>query len=206
MLDLRICKKCNAEKDLSEYHKRKWRKDSFFHICKTCSNEIRKSRTKAKRDLQPKIIRIDQENQRKLCPKCDDWKPFSEFSKNKREKCGISPYCRICYSSMMVAVRGLRRSRMKGNKITNDQYEFLLEKYLNKCVYCFSLVKSGTNLNWDHYIPIALGGENSLGNIVPSCSSCNNKKNKRTPKEFFYYVMSTKFLWFSTNEIDMRCL
>lgn len=36
----------------------------------------------------------------------------------------------------------------------------------------------------DHRYPVALGGDNSLSNLVASCASCNRKKGTRLPHEF----------------------
>ena len=44
------------------------------------------------------------------------------------------------------------------------------------CQYCGA---TGTDLEIDHVIPVALGGSNSEINLVTACRKCNRKKGKK---------------------------
>src|SRR6185436_14076596 len=54
--------------------------------------------------------------------------------------------------------------------------------FLNKCAYC----GAETDLVIDHAIPInkTKFGEHRIGNLVPSCNDCNNKKGNRDYLEY----------------------
>jgi 5-methylcytosine-specific restriction endonuclease McrA len=51
----------------------------------------------------------------------------------------------------------------------------------NKCAYCMK----EEYLSEDHFIPISKGGEHRIENIVPSCLSCNKRKNAQHPKSWY---------------------
>lgn len=44
------------------------------------------------------------------------------------------------------------------------------------CQYCGA---TGTDLEVDHVIPVALGGSNSEVNLITACKKCNRKKGKK---------------------------
>lgn len=49
------------------------------------------------------------------------------------------------------------------------------------CVYCGS---SDAPLQFDHVIPLSMGGASDAGNIAISCLPCNAEKGARTPEEW----------------------
>lgn len=54
------------------------------------------------------------------------------------------------------------------------------------CQYCGTHqrdLKHGDKLEREHIIPISRGGKNYWDNIVTACSTCNHKKDDRTPEE-----------------------
>lgn len=63
---------------------------------------------------------------------------------------------------------------------------------LNACVYCG---KKG-EIHLDHFYPLALGGPNVIGNLVPSCPKCNSSKRAKDPKIwYFQQPFATKTGW-----------
>lgn len=69
---------------------------------------------------------------------------------------------------------------------TRDDVKLTRENVLARdcfsCQYCgASLDKKSLTL--DHVIPESRGGKTTWGNIVACCSSCNGKKDNRTPEE-----------------------
>jgi hypothetical protein len=49
-----------------------------------------------------------------------------------------------------------------------------------RCAYC----RSKDNLTWDHIVPEFKKGKSSWTNLVTSCKSCNNKKDRMDVDEF----------------------
>lgn len=66
-------------------------------------------------------------------------------------------------------------------KITPEQWLQVLVDFDYKCAYCGA---SGIKLEKEHRQPVSRGGAHAIYNIVPSCKSCNCKKNDKTPEEF----------------------
>ena len=70
-----------------------------------------------------------------------------------------------------------------GNESFNENDWEETKKYFdNKCAYC----GSSDALEIDHAVPINKTnmGEHRLGNMIPSCKSCNNKKADKDYEEF----------------------
>ena len=51
------------------------------------------------------------------------------------------------------------------------------------CVYCSYGKDDGVQLEVDHTIPVALGGDDSFDNLKTTCIECNRGKGTRTLKE-----------------------
>ena len=74
-----------------------------------------------------------------------------------------------------------RQAREKNiiNTLTAEEWIDILKEYKFRCAYCgkeFTLFDRETH---DHVIPISKGGDNTKGNIVPACKSCNSKKHDK---------------------------
>lgn len=75
-----------------------------------------------------------------------------------------------------------RRARKIGNggSHTLEERREKFERLGNVCFYCGRAGK----LSVDHDIPLARGGTDDIGNILPACRPCNSRKNTRTAEEF----------------------
>jgi 5-methylcytosine-specific restriction endonuclease McrA len=64
-----------------------------------------------------------------------------------------------------------------GSKDRQRRKQSLLKSQGKACFYCGKSIdyKSAT---LDHIVPYALGKDNSLGNLVLACKSCNQSKSK----------------------------
>ena len=58
---------------------------------------------------------------------------------------------------------------------TDEEWELKKKEYGYKCAYCELELK----LTKDHILPISLGVNDKIENIVPACKSCNSKKGNR---------------------------
>ena len=76
-------------------------------------------------------------------------------------------------------VRGVNRRAKEANAIglfTLLEWRDKCIQFNYKCAYCGKRPKVLTK---DHVIPISLGGENTIINIVPACRRCNSSKQAR---------------------------
>lgn len=76
-------------------------------------------------------------------------------------------------------------------KITPRQVVLVRDAF--RCTYCdCQIIDDGYEI--DHMIPICRGGEDNYKNKTLSCRSCNQKKGKRTNKEFIgRHIVKRKF-------------
>lgn len=88
---MKICKKCNIPKELNQYNKNKSKKDNLDIYCKECV--IKKG--KRYRNVKIPLISKDPLNN-KICRKCKDDLPKSNFSKKQNEDDGLYYYCKEC--------------------------------------------------------------------------------------------------------------
>lgn len=73
------------------------------------------------------------------------------------------------------------REKRKGMGLTSNGYTkhsaTVIKRDGGECVYC----GSGENLCIDHALPVTLGGNDSIENLVTACKGCNSGKSGRTP-------------------------
>ena len=70
------------------------------------------------------------------------------------------------------------------SRITTKQWETLKRATGNKCYYC----GGAGELEKDHFIARAAGGNDSLENIVPCCRRCNLQKSSSSGSDFFRWL------------------
>lgn len=57
-------------------------------------------------------------------------------------------------------------------------------KDVNICYWCDKKISKVGDKCYDHYVPLAKGGKNTIDNLVVSCRSCNSKKHAKYPYVF----------------------
>lgn len=74
-----------------------------------------------------------------------------------------------------------RRAVLRGAKEHHTHAEWMakLAEYGDRCAYCGASADTK-----DHDVPLARGGSDAIGNIVPACRSCNSRKYTRTADEW----------------------
>jgi 5-methylcytosine-specific restriction endonuclease McrA len=82
---------------------------------------------------------------------------------------------------LAVTVYGNRRRAAKlANSRTAGPTPRDLSRLINRfhgcCAYCG--IRPDTTLHIDHVVPLARGGSNDLGNLLPACADCNLSKNQ----------------------------
>jgi len=157
-----VCRADASAKQDSAYVKAKSRK---WYLKNT---ERNKERTRKWRKLNPGR---DTENARAW--RAANKELIQKYAKETRKKHPhVSRYHNVINSAK---IRG---------KSGNFTREALLEiniKQGNKCNYC---QKNLDKFHYDHIIPIALNGENTIENLQALCPRCNLRKGKMHPDAF----------------------
>ncbi len=76
-----------------------------------------------------------------------------------------------------------RRARLKALDspgVSGAEWLGILDVFGHACAYCLQVKK----LTRDHVIPLARGGLDEPGNVVPACQTCNSRKNAGTLLRF----------------------
>ena len=111
---------------------------------------------------------------------------MSKYYDNNKEK--ISQAQRVYNKSEAGRLTARRHSQKryaqkKSTIIGNIDFTMVYEKYQGICYYCNKIVKF-SECDFDHYIPLARGGEHVEDNIRVSCKRCNRKKGAKLPSEW----------------------
>lgn len=77
--------------------------------------------------------------------------------------------------------RNTARNAQRRRAITPWQWKRTLAHFGNACAYCGATERT---LEREHFIPLKLGGDLSVKNIVPSCLSCNRRKFDTHPRDW----------------------
>jgi hypothetical protein len=199
---MKICIKCNIEKEECEFP---FRKDinKYRNECKKCSNIYSKKWIKensfARKNTiskyhknnveKEKIYRIEYEKtdkrkkQRKIYNKIYNKTLGSRISKQKYE---------IAHPEVRRQIK--RRYRAKKVEV-NENFTKKDEKYImclfnNRCFNC------GTNsdLCIDHVRPLSMGFALTKNNACVLCRSCNSSKSDILPEEFYNIEKLTELL------------
>ncbi len=85
---------------------------------------------------------------------------------------------------LIIRLLNFVKYRLKAVKIKRER---IYKRDGWKCVYC----ESKKNLTIDHVLPKCRGGKNTWSNLVTCCSSCNARKNDKTPEEAGMRMLTT---------------
>lgn len=147
----------------------------------------------------------------KVCHWCGERKSINDYHIRRSAADGRQKYCKLCRSSLAVArnqnpkvkekraaaakaylelnrekcqetVRR-RRARKRGRAFLVSTME-LKRLYSKPCFYC-----SSPTQELDHVIALSRGGNHSIGNLLPSCRSCNASKGSKTIMEWRVWKM-----------------
>lgn len=90
----KTCPSCGETKPTSEFSRNNGRKDGLQFYCKACQAAMnvayRETRKKAYADVVVPAV--------KVCARCGEEKPASEFYVDKRRKDGLYSHCKMCHS------------------------------------------------------------------------------------------------------------
>ena len=190
------CAHCHKEKDVSQFHHNKHRKDGLNVSCKTCL--IIMTRESA---IRRKVFFAEHPIAEKKCCYCHQVKPTSEFYKNVSETCGYTIYCKPC-----VLIISKKRSHLTtwwyrrcfgGGRaiLTNAVSPVELEQLYDAhpfCTYCNVSLQGENiyNVHVDHKIPKKRGGTDKIENLCIACKECNRMKHTMTDTEFRAFLLA----------------
>lgn len=63
--------------------------------------------------------------------------------------------------------------------ITPEKRKIIYEKFNGRCAYCGKKIEY-KDMQVDHLMPLRLGGDDNIKNLMPTCRSCNHYKRANT--------------------------
>lgn len=209
---MKKCSKCGEYKKFELFHRDKNSKDGYKTWCKDCrkkeTKEYRKKHREkvleAKREWYKKTkTEIEIRNKRALeliekkCTSCEEIKEIKQF--RQRANGGYYSVCKQCENKKnkeyrknnpdkinelkVISENRRRYQKSKLDKsLTSKEWNECKKFFNNECAYCG---RKMNNLTQDHFIPLSKDGEYSKKNIIPSCRSCNSRKNNKDFYEWY---------------------
>jgi len=188
---LKTCKKCNKEKNVTEFFKdSRGYSGGYMAVCKACKTEkLYKWRIK-NADKWRKYVKeyCQRPKAKRRIKKYQDSERSKEMAR-VRERSNKTRTMRKNYllnnpeKARAFNARRNYKKRSILSKLTklNDKIrEVLKEKMGDLCFYCGE--KSPKTL--DHLLPLSKGGDNDDENLVLCCRSCNSQKKNKTALEY----------------------
>lgn len=111
----------------------------------------------------------------KVCTKCGEDKPFSEYGKHKKGKHGLRSQCKPCVSVQNTAYLKNYDKRFWRYSMTTEDYNSMLEKQGGKCVCGATDPGRGYEAFCVDHDHSCCPGEKSCGKCVRGllCHNCN---------------------------------
>lgn len=187
----KVCSKCKAEREPSEFCLDRSRRDGIHPHCIHCRRQKARNYYVANKPrllAQSKAwIKKNKERHRALCVKSslalrlrDPMRASRYYLANREKIIRKTTAYRKANPEIAAAIYRNRRARIKGNGGIHTASDILglLIKQEHRCAICdLVLVK----YHVDHMMPIKLGGSNDVGNLQILCPQCNVRKNARHP-------------------------
>lgn len=184
---LKICTKCNKEKNIDEFHKKSNSKDGYRSNCRECSSEYNKSRKEKSREYNKEYqsknsVSIKENKKKYYLDNIDYFKERNKDIQNSLDKKKKKEYQKKYYNKpetkekikkyrknkaerdplykLTINIRKRIRISLKNNLINNSKYEEILGcSFLEFRYYIENLFIDG--MSWENY------GEWHLDHRVP---------------------------------------
>jgi 5-methylcytosine-specific restriction endonuclease McrA len=156
---MKTCNRCKTNKPLASFSKNAREANGLCRECKECSKARAKDRYKKEGDK----LRRQMADQR---AKDYEYRLSIERASRHRRKEAQRP--------LKNARQSVRNRVLQGSKFALDAKQ-VAKIYASSCFSC----GTNKNISLDHVIPIARGGNHSIGNLMPLCQPCNSSKGKK---------------------------
>jgi 5-methylcytosine-specific restriction endonuclease McrA len=199
-MEPKLCKRCGETKPHSEFYPRKWRTKGgerlgLYPWCKQCSVDQKKEYYRADPERVKARVR---EHELRNPEKSRAWHAAAKAEFKKRNPKRQSEYVRRWEAknpekAKEMLRRGVaafhkrnptyerrrqhqrRAALLAGGSYTERDLLRLFRRHGGLCAYCMKAEADTI----DHVIPLARGGRNTIGNLLPACRRCNSRKHAR---------------------------
>jgi len=130
----------------------------------------------------------------KLCPRCEQEKPLTQFYKHYGNTRAVCKNCEQPHDRQRRREYALKyplhstvsraNTRAKANGLEASLTQVQLQYCLMSLDWCCVICRSKEHLTVDHWIPMSAGGLTRATNIVIMCSRCNQDKWATMPEKW----------------------
>lgn len=178
---VKTCTKCGIEKLQSQFYRCARSHDGFQTYCKECAKQYHKDNSER--------VYVTHKNYRLTHRDAAHMTNRKYYEAHRLEHIEYTMQWARDHPEAKHATdqkyRGRRSSAL--GSYTGKEFKELCIHMGWVCIYCGELLTPKTACA-DHMTPLSRGGDNTIDNIVPSCSSCNSRKGTKTVEEFLQYL------------------
>lgn len=129
------------------------------------------------------------------CRKCGEFKPLTTEFYNQLSTGHWRGSCKACMEAntkrhyykdrdaVMARVEKYKFQRSQaGGAMTDAEMHTMRHRQGDRCGYCDSKLNGAGE--FDHMIPVRLGGSSAASNMILACVECNRDKHGKTAEEF----------------------
>jgi len=177
----KMCKRCEGDLPLSEFHHHKHSKDGHSSYCKPCacirSSDWRAANPEQNKRTQARCFKRKAAKyyiaHRKWCEENPERARAIQVSYRKRHR-----------EQLRITGRYRTRDRRARQYAVDEHFTVEMERAVkafwnNQCAFCSSTER----LQVDHWRPLSKGHALTMGNAVLLCSYCNPSKGTKLPEE-----------------------
>jgi len=197
----KICNRCGRELSLDNFSKCKKNKDGLQFYCKKCRKKYYEKNKEEISKRTKKYYETHKQEKKEYCKLHK--KKRKKYSKKyyEKHKKRLNKYCREYYKKNKEKIINNKREYNQKNRdkrrengqrrlakkrqllatLTNKEWQLILKIFANRCAYCGKRIND--TIHQEHIIPLQPSFECNynpgyvMGNIVPSCASCNYSKH-----------------------------
>lgn len=176
---VKICTKCNVEKELDEFYKDKSKKDGLSSSCKECKSTQNKSYTdshkkeKSEYDAKRRAEKRDEINTKKR-----------EYYHTKGKE--VEKIWRLANWGKVLNYaknsKGKRRALERSYDLPASELIAWVDSQDKICTYC--KCDCSEKYHIDHVVPLSKGGEHAISNFTIACPFCNISKGNKPLEEW----------------------
>lgn len=166
---MKMCTRCNQEKEYSDFSKDKSRSDGYSYVCKECRKEISISR---KQSTQAYMKEYYIRNKTK---RSEYYENTKEYIKEYKKSYKATDKGKIAKRRDNAKRRRSKVNTPKQLLLTVNQWNFVLDLFSSCCACC----GKSENITIDHIIPLSKGGLDTVFNVQPLCVNCNSSKSAK---------------------------
>jgi 5-methylcytosine-specific restriction endonuclease McrA len=184
----KTCATCKAVKPLTAFYAEREGRGSrgVAGSCKAC--RLAKDDKRRRVIGVPERPRYDDPPGFKTCRRCRQQQPILMFVPEPRNTTdGLNSWCTKCVRertlewhranpTVIQALSIVRRTAEELGPFDTRDWARLCDRWGCACAYCGARPRT---LSLDHIIPLTRGGRHTIGNLLPSCRSCNSSKGNK---------------------------